>query len=87
MRYALVEFLGLVVFRSAIINMKRIILAAMVIAAMITNNAHATVYDVNRSFGNGSTIIATLTGTLDIPIGSYTSRIPVPVLLQLSISL
>jgi len=35
-------------------------------AAILTSSAQATLYDVNRSFGG-----ATLTGTVEIPIGNY----------------
>ena len=55
--------------------MKRILQAATVIAAMIAGSAQAIVYDVNHSFTdtiNDSPSSATLTGTLDIPLGSYT---------------
>jgi len=47
--------------------MKRIIYAATAIAAMVASSAQATLYDVNRSFSG-----ATLTGTVDIPVGIYT---------------
>jgi len=51
--------------------MKRILLGATAIAALIANSAQAMLYDVNRSFSLGPDS-ATLTGTVDIPLGSYT---------------
>ena len=54
--------------------MKTGILAATVISAMVASSAHAvspTVYDVSRSFTDGTTV-ATLMGTVEIPLGSYT---------------
>jgi hypothetical protein len=48
-----------------------VIAAATVIAAMIASSAQATLYDVNRSFTDGSSS-ASLTGTVNIPLGSYT---------------
>jgi hypothetical protein len=51
-------------------NMKRVIYAATAIAVMITGSAQATLYDVNRSITDGSSI-ATLTGTVDCSVGTY----------------
>lgn len=52
---------------------KLILIFGFVEASAIAKNAHPTVYAVNRSFAaydNGP--VATLTGTLEIPVGSYT---------------
>jgi PEP-CTERM motif-containing protein len=43
-----------------------------VVVFAIARHADATVYEVNHSFGgSGGGSVATLTGTLDIPVGSY----------------
>jgi hypothetical protein len=59
---------------SNLIIMKAKVLAAIAVAAMAASSAHAispTIYDVSRSFTDGTTV-ATLMGTVEIPLGSYT---------------
>src|SRR6266446_1184759 len=51
--------------------MKKTKQVVIAIALIISNSAQAAQYHVNRSFTDGSSS-ATLTGTLDIPMGSYT---------------
>ena len=50
---------------------RKILLAGIAVAGMITTSAQGESYYVNRSFSqNGN--IATLIGTLDVPLGNYT---------------
>jgi hypothetical protein len=48
-----------------------ILLLLIAAGGVITTRAQPVIYTVNRSFTDGS-LMATLTGTVDIPLGSYT---------------
>jgi hypothetical protein len=54
-----------------------ILVFAFAAATMVASSAQAAIYFVDRSLTNGSST-ATLTGTVNIPIGSYTIQNTVP---------